>query len=297
MEDELGEALPYWDWTEDKDVPDLWEEIRAPLKPPLKSECGADRYGNGYGSKGYDRKKRRGRSRERRYGGKGYGSEGDDGYGDGGGGGYGEGSGYKSFVARKTNININVRLLKRVVRYALKSDNFVDFSERISIPHRLVHTRVGCDMVTTEKAAYDPVFYLHNTFIDYLWAYWQELQRLRSEDDRDHFINKIYNVPLPPFDRADFNKNKKTLRHNKGRDVLDYKSNLCYEYDDLRFDGKTPAQFLKHMDAMADAASDNGYVYGKGRGYDDEDSRSIEVKEGYGQGHDKGYGKGYGYKG
>ena len=91
--------------------------------------------------------------------------------------------------------------------------------------------------------------------------------------------------------------NEKTLKHNKDRDVVDYKSNLCYEYDDLRFDGKTPAQFLKHMDAMADAASDNGYVYGKGRGYDDEDSRSIEVKEGYGQGHDKGYGKGYGYKG
>ena len=68
MEDELGEALPYWDWTEDKDVPDLWEEIRAPLKPPLKSECGGDGYGNGYGSKGY-------------------GSEGDDGYGEGGGGG------------------------------------------------------------------------------------------------------------------------------------------------------------------------------------------------------------------
>ena len=53
MEELLGEPLPYWDWTEDKDVPDLWEEIRAPLKPPLKSECGADGYGNGYGSKGY----------------------------------------------------------------------------------------------------------------------------------------------------------------------------------------------------------------------------------------------------
>ena len=39
MEDELGEALPYWDWTEDKDVPDLWEEIRTPMKPQLKSEC------------------------------------------------------------------------------------------------------------------------------------------------------------------------------------------------------------------------------------------------------------------
>ena len=72
MEDELGEALPYWDWTEDKDLPDLWEEIRAPLKPPLKSECGADEYGNGYGSKGYGD----GYGRSKRY---------SKGYGEGGG--------------------------------------------------------------------------------------------------------------------------------------------------------------------------------------------------------------------
>ena len=39
MEEELGEALPYWDWTEDKEVPDLWEEIKAPMKPPVTSIC------------------------------------------------------------------------------------------------------------------------------------------------------------------------------------------------------------------------------------------------------------------
>ena len=230
MEDELGEALPYWDWTEDKDVPDLWEEIRAPLKPPLKSECGADGYGNGYGSKGY-------------------GSEGDDGYGDGGGGGYGEGSGYKSFVARKTNININVRKLKKVVRYALESDNFADFSERISIPHHKVHKMVGCDMGTNKKAAYDPVFYLHNTFIDYLWAYWQELQRWRGKTEG-----------------------------NKGRD---YKCNLCYEYEDLIFDGETPAQFYY---------AERGCYYGCEKYY----AKPSNNDKGCGNGNDKGYGKGRG---
>ena len=74
---------------------------------------------------------------------------------------------------------------------------------------------------------------------------------------------------MVPFDDADFNKNEKTLRHNKGPDVVDYQSSLCYEYEDLIFDGKTPAQFLEDMDAM-DAALDEGY------------------------GNDKGYGKGYG---
>ena len=40
MEDELGEALPYWDWTEDAEIPDLWEGIRAPIKEGESSICG-----------------------------------------------------------------------------------------------------------------------------------------------------------------------------------------------------------------------------------------------------------------
>ena len=146
-------------------------------------------------------------------------------------------------------------------------------------------------MTRVATAPYDPVFYLHKTFVDFLWAYWQELQRLRGNKEKwrrelkkNRFFKKYWDEPMHPFDRADFNKNVKTLRHNKGRDVLDYKSNLCYEYEDLIFDGKTPAQFLKDMEA----ASDKGYVYGKGynRGYDND--------KGYGNGNDKGYGKGRG---
>ena len=47
------------------------------------------------------------------------------------------------------------------------------------------------------------------------------------------------------------------------------KAAFAMNYEDLIFDRKTPAQFLKDMDAM-DAALDEGY------------------------GNDKGYGKGYG---
>ena len=32
MEEELGEALPYWDWTEDGRVPSLWEDIQTPIQ-------------------------------------------------------------------------------------------------------------------------------------------------------------------------------------------------------------------------------------------------------------------------
>ena len=47
---------------------------------------------------------------------------------------------------------------------------------------------------------------------------------------------------------------------------MDYQTSLCYGYEDLIFDGKTPAQFLEDMDAM-DAALDKGYVNEKGYGY------------------------------
>ena len=39
MEEELGEPIPYWDWTEDKELPDLWEGINAPLKEGIASKC------------------------------------------------------------------------------------------------------------------------------------------------------------------------------------------------------------------------------------------------------------------
>ena len=44
MEDELGEALPYWDWTEDGMIPDLWEGIKAPIKQGVSSHCGGGQY-------------------------------------------------------------------------------------------------------------------------------------------------------------------------------------------------------------------------------------------------------------
>ena len=85
------------------------------MKPPLKSECGE------YGSKGYGD----GYGRGKEYG------NGHGGYNGERSRGYGEGGGYKSFVARKPNIKINVERLKREVRDAFERDNFADFSERI----------------------------------------------------------------------------------------------------------------------------------------------------------------------
>ena len=86
-------------------------------------------------------------------------------------------------------------------------------------------------------------------------AYYQEVQKLRGIEDKEWAsVVDEFEEPLPPFDRADFNKNAKTLKHSRGLDVVDYKNNLCYEYDELRFDGKTPSEFFNSGQDFAELA-------------------------------------------
>ena len=190
MEDELGEALPYWDWTEDGEIPDLWEGLRAPIKEGESSSCGGGQ-----------------------------------------------------FVTRHESIQLDLRYLKRFSRDAFDREDFALFENTLGNgPHGSLHVDVKCDMFSVETAAYDTLFYLHHSYVDYQWAFWQELQRLRGHSDP-----KIpgFDRPLAPFDRTRFNDNAKTLRHSRAQDTFDYQGNFCYEYDQLLFDGLTPAEFLK----------------------------------------------------
>ena len=104
-----------------------------------------------------------------------------------------------------------------------------------------LHVGMRCDMLRIDTAAYDPVFYLHHTYVDYVFAYWQELQRLRGHNNvptvRDHAGT------LAPFNNQRHNSKRVTLRNNRGRDTFEYSTNYCYEYQELKFDGLTPQQF------------------------------------------------------
>merc|ERR1719341_1553215 len=42
-----------------------------------------------------------------------------------------------------------------------------------------------------------------------------------------------------------YNSKPVTLRNNRGRDTFEYTTKYCYEYQDLKFDGKTPEEFLR----------------------------------------------------
>ena len=133
MEEELGEALPYWDWTEDRNVPDLWERIQAPIKEGERSECG-----------------------------------------------------HRQFVTRETGIVIPSRHLKATTEDALMLDDFMEFQNSLNSPHGVLHFSMGCDMTIVDTAGYR-IFYLHHSYVDYQWAFWQELQRLQGNANRRKF--------------------------------------------------------------------------------------------------------------
>ena len=198
MEEELGEALPYWDWTEDPEIPDLWERIRAPLKEGIRS---SDRICGG-----------------------------------------------GPFVNRARNITIDNEDLRRGTRDAFDTRTFRDFHDHISLPHNALHLAAGCDMITVGTSSYDPIFFLHHAYVDYQWAFWQQLQKLRGINEE---TPGEFHQENAPFNRAEErngfkNNNRRTLQNNRGRDTLEYKKNFCYEYDQLTFDGKTPAEFIEH---------------------------------------------------
>jgi len=193
MEQLLGTALPYWDWTRNGTVPHLWESIAAPIKPDAMSRCGDVNH-----------------------------------------------------HSRASGISIDTDSLKRLTRTALRSRSFQSFSENIIWPHNDLHVNMRCDMFSTDTASYDPVFYLHHSYVDYQFAYWQELQRLRELSTDDDTL-ETHNTPLEPFNRIANNPYEITRTNSRGRDTFDYRNNLCYEYDQLLFDGMTPQEFLNSL--------------------------------------------------
>ena len=106
-------------------------------------------------------------------------------------------------------------------------------------------------MKYTSIAAYNPIFYLHHSYIDYQWAFWQELQRIRGQNDKLKLYKdkkEVLQQSLHPFDYAKFNKNEKTFKNNRFEDTFDYQKTFCYQYDKLLFAGKTPEEFNQERD-------------------------------------------------
>lgn len=71
--------------------------------------------------------------------------------------------------------------------------------------HGGVHTCVGGDMSFLVRSAYDPIFYLHHSFVDYIWELWRqrhpELNNQYCPDSESCETPKHFrDAPMSPFD-------------------------------------------------------------------------------------------------
>lgn len=70
------------------------------------------------------------------------------------------------------------------VLLAFEQDNYCDFEIQLEIAHNAIHSWIGGrkerSLAHLHYASYDPLFYIHHSNTDRLFALWQALQRYRG---------------------------------------------------------------------------------------------------------------------
>ncbi|KAK7482853.1 hypothetical protein BaRGS_00025886, partial [Batillaria attramentaria] len=131
---------------------------------------------------------------------------------------------------------------------ALEQEDYCDFEVQFEIAHNAIHAWVGGSKVHSmahlHYASYDPLFMLHHSSTDRIFALWQELQRMRGYDPNNaNCALELMHEPLKPFDfGSPYNLNEDTKRYARPEDIFDYHSHFHYEYDSLEVLGMSPAQ-------------------------------------------------------
>ena len=115
--------------------------------------------------------------------------------------------------------------------------NQVQFEVTHNAIHYLVGGRQKYALSSLEYSSYDPIFFVHHTFVDKIWAVWQELQKHRGlpHDRADCAINYMHKK-LHPFDWDEFNQDVRTRAHSVPQTVFDYED-LGYHYDNMKLGG------------------------------------------------------------
>ncbi|XP_025089796.1 hemocyanin G-type, units Oda to Odg-like [Pomacea canaliculata] len=129
------------------------------------------------------------------------------------------------------------------VLLALEQRDYCDFEVQFEVTHNAIHYLVGGHQTyalsSLSYASYDPIFFVHHSFVDKIWAVWQELQKRRNLPyNRANCAVNFVTKPMLPFSSPSLNKDKFTLEHSTPLDVFDY-SSLNYAYDNLDLGGHT----------------------------------------------------------
>ena len=94
--------------------------------------------------------------------------------------------------------------LKKDIDSLLEADDFLRFSELLGGPHSAIHVLLECTMQFVQTAAYDPIFWLHHSFIDKVWADRQnnpDLEPMTGTKEYldDSILSPFQGSQLPPF--------------------------------------------------------------------------------------------------
>lgn len=137
------------------------------------------------------------------------------------------------------------------VLLALEQEDYCDFEIQFEIAHNGIHTWIGGSakygMGHLHYASYDPIFYIHHSQTDRIWAIWQELQKYRGLSGSEaNCAIELMRTPLKPFSfGAPYNLNSHTQEFSKPEDTFDYKK-FGYRYDNLELEGRSVA----HIDEL-----------------------------------------------
>ena len=68
---------------------------------------------------------------------------------------------------------------------ALEQDDFCNFEIQLELAHNAFHYLIGGrewhSMSHLHYASYDPLFFIHHSNLDRIWAIWQALQKHRGK--------------------------------------------------------------------------------------------------------------------
>ncbi|CAI9718898.1 chordin isoform X2 [Octopus vulgaris] len=123
---------------------------------------------------------------------------------------FGDSNAWKPCLKRNFSHIVEVPTMLDVAAAISKTD-FIEMSELLETFAAYIHSFVGGDMSTTAMA-YDPLFYIIQTYIDRLYATWQKMGHNKFK-----FPAAYGNIPMVPFNTAPL-------------DVLDLENDLCVTY-------------------------------------------------------------------
>merc|ERR1719481_1038727 len=142
---------------------------------------------------------------------------------------------------------------RKDVDEAVLEYNLREVSKKVEGAHDTIHDSMGCEMGTVQYASFDPIFYLHHAFVDYIFAFWQKLQDLRGLEIYGSRATTS-RTPLEPFNRNS-NPFPVSRDNSQGWQTLNYEDTFCYEYDELILHDEngarqTPEIFEANSDAL-----------------------------------------------